>query len=122
LFFFFDAEDCIRRSLVTGVQTCALPIYVPDRLPEPDLRDRLDRARAGARERHDTAGPRLRLSFRGPARARPGGRLRAAPAVPRGRGASGAGLDLAPCVPYRAAAARTVVGGFLSAARRVDLC
>src|SRR2546425_3635744 len=30
-FFFFQAEDGIRDKLVTGVQTCALPIY--DRLP-----------------------------------------------------------------------------------------
>src|SRR5260363_461291 len=27
LFFFFQAEDGIRDDLVTGVQTCALPIY-----------------------------------------------------------------------------------------------
>src|SRR5467141_926396 len=27
LFFFFQAEDGIRYSSVTGVQTCALPIY-----------------------------------------------------------------------------------------------
>src|SRR5438105_8415915 len=27
-FFFFQAEDCIRDPLVTGVQTCALPIYM----------------------------------------------------------------------------------------------
>src|SRR6266545_5921995 len=26
-FFFFQAEDCIRDKLVTGVQTCALPIW-----------------------------------------------------------------------------------------------
>ena len=26
-FFFFEAEDGIRYRLVTGVQTCALPIY-----------------------------------------------------------------------------------------------
>src|SRR5207244_7265196 len=26
LCFFFQAEDCIRADLVTGVQTCALPI------------------------------------------------------------------------------------------------
>src|SRR5258708_18521524 len=30
LFFFFQAEDGIRDDLVTGVQTCALPIF-PDR-------------------------------------------------------------------------------------------
>src|SRR5260370_25593367 len=28
LFFFFQAEDGIRDSSVTGVQTCALPIWV----------------------------------------------------------------------------------------------
>src|SRR2546425_7113496 len=28
-FFFFQAEDGIRDKLVTGVQTCALPIYSP---------------------------------------------------------------------------------------------
>src|SRR2546423_13145817 len=27
VFFFFQAEDGIRDKLVTGVQTCALPIY-----------------------------------------------------------------------------------------------
>src|SRR5215216_6969622 len=29
LFFFFQAEDGIRYDLVTGVQTCALPISTP---------------------------------------------------------------------------------------------
>src|SRR3989475_3981330 len=29
LFFFFQAEDGIRDLTVTGVQTCALPIYAP---------------------------------------------------------------------------------------------
>src|SRR5206468_5095592 len=29
LFFFFKAEDGIRALIVTGVQTCALPIYGP---------------------------------------------------------------------------------------------
>src|SRR5258708_14812850 len=28
-FFFFQAEAGIRDDLVTGVQTCALPIYMP---------------------------------------------------------------------------------------------
>src|SRR5258708_40053582 len=32
-FFFFQAEDGIRDDLVTGVQTCALPISVRDRRP-----------------------------------------------------------------------------------------
>src|SRR5256885_6968442 len=29
VFFFFQAEDGIRDYKVTGVQTCALPIFVP---------------------------------------------------------------------------------------------
>src|SRR6266513_3639335 len=33
IFFFFPAEDGIRYRNVTGVQTCALPIY-PQRLEE----------------------------------------------------------------------------------------
>src|SRR2546425_9849982 len=33
-FFFFQAEDGIRDKLVTGVQTCALPIFDPDRRGE----------------------------------------------------------------------------------------
>src|SRR5258708_9814454 len=41
--FFFQAEDGIRDDLVTGVQTCALPIYDPwwrDRRGVPDRRRR----------------------------------------------------------------------------------
>src|SRR5207244_8699403 len=34
-FFFFQAEDGIRDDLVTGVQTCALPISVLDSEGEP---------------------------------------------------------------------------------------
>ena len=34
VFFFFQAEDGIRDDLVTGVQTCALPIWaLPHREP-----------------------------------------------------------------------------------------
>src|SRR2546423_11509825 len=32
-FFFFQAEDGIRDKLVTGVQTCALPIWAGTRPP-----------------------------------------------------------------------------------------
>src|SRR5258706_8649002 len=39
LFFFFQAEDGIRDWSVTGVQTCALPIYRSR--PERDVFDRL---------------------------------------------------------------------------------
>src|SRR5207247_5044289 len=39
-FFFFQAEDGIRDPLVTGVQTCALPIFSPEAVDQlPDLRD-----------------------------------------------------------------------------------
>ena len=31
IYFFFQAEDGIRDDLVTGVQTCALPISLPQR-------------------------------------------------------------------------------------------
>src|SRR3712207_8380153 len=40
--FFFQAEDGIRDIGVTGVQTCALPIYVPDLDPH-SARRQLDR-------------------------------------------------------------------------------
>src|SRR5438105_9565668 len=36
-FFFFQAEDGIRDPLVTGVQTCALPIYHQDFRVSPDV-------------------------------------------------------------------------------------
>src|SRR2546429_3134066 len=36
-FFFFQAEDGIRDVAVTGVQTCALPIYGPPALQLPPL-------------------------------------------------------------------------------------
>src|SRR5437016_14651386 len=45
-FFFFQAEDGIRDWSVTGVQTCALPIYVAEmdraqgREPGPTMKDR----------------------------------------------------------------------------------
>src|SRR5690625_1032767 len=34
IFFFFQAEDGIRDGHVTGVQTCALPIYQPTTFDE----------------------------------------------------------------------------------------
>src|SRR2546425_7375776 len=52
-FFFFQAEDGIRDKLVTGVQTCALPIY--DLLRARDVTlggDVVDRL-PGRRDRHD---------------------------------------------------------------------
>src|SRR5438105_14040423 len=39
-FFFFPAEDGIRDPLVTGVQTCALPISLRS-APSPAMRERV---------------------------------------------------------------------------------
>src|SRR5207237_6013038 len=63
-FFFFQAEDGIRDSSVTGVQTCALPISIPLRLrslfrwarADQELDDELREhqiGRASCRERVD---------------------------------------------------------------------
>src|SRR5437763_4673532 len=35
VFFFFQAEDGIRDTSVTGVQTCALPIWLPNAFGKP---------------------------------------------------------------------------------------
>src|SRR5205809_3356041 len=43
--FFFQAEDGIRDVAVTGVQTCALPIYDPS--PEPGRQAGMDRPPRG---------------------------------------------------------------------------
>ena len=37
LFFFFQAEDGIRDWSVTGVQTCALPIYLNNIVPKSQV-------------------------------------------------------------------------------------
>src|SRR5256886_7966644 len=47
-FFFFQAEDGIRDLTVTGVQTCALPIY-PGRQVRGGLRSVRDRPGSAAR-------------------------------------------------------------------------
>src|SRR5205823_10978365 len=47
--FFFQAEDGIRDKLVTGVQTCALPICGVRRAAVEDRRLRHRRARGSAR-------------------------------------------------------------------------
>src|SRR5205807_4611778 len=44
LFFFFQAEDGIRDYKVTGVQTCALPIFQRLRFIAEDLPDTEDQA------------------------------------------------------------------------------
>src|SRR5258708_15210476 len=55
MFFFFQAEDGIRDDLVTGVQTCALPISASGRwgvneLGRRRLRDRRTELHIGSRE------------------------------------------------------------------------
>src|SRR5206468_9070224 len=66
-FFFFQAEDGIRDLIVTGVQTCALPIC-PGR--------RLDQLRGLGPARRQRRG--LGRPGRGPHASLPGGRLTAA--------------------------------------------
>src|SRR3712207_6864498 len=46
-FFFFQAEDGIRDIGVTGVQTCALPIFVPLHLATTFKQDGVGGLRAG---------------------------------------------------------------------------
>src|SRR5215203_5981243 len=77
-FFFFQAEDGIRDIGVTGVQTCALPIYHRTRLARslghhPPLAGRLGEA-AGA---HGGGGLRTRRIF--PNHAQTPGRIRRLP-------------------------------------------
>src|SRR5947207_9627433 len=56
-FFFFQAEDGIRDHCVTGVQTCALPIW--GRRPRARARDHLQRRSwAGGRGDRHPGGPR----------------------------------------------------------------
>src|SRR5256886_5524372 len=56
-FFFFQAEDGIRDLTVTGVQTCALPIWpvAPDIRPRPRGRRRARRTES-TRDLHVSAG------------------------------------------------------------------
>src|SRR5204863_6907277 len=52
-FFFFQAEDGIRDLYVTGVQTCALPIFFPFVIPaleSPHVRPVRGRGVVGAEE------------------------------------------------------------------------
>src|SRR2546427_11048423 len=61
MFFFFQAEDGIRDLTVTGVQTCALPIYVVEQLRH---RESLPGAPG---ERGERLGERLRFVGEGEA-------------------------------------------------------
>src|SRR6266498_5015333 len=62
-FFFFQAEDGIRDADVTGVQTCALPIWPEARGQQGLHHGGRDRdVRAGRRDRHGVVRPGLTRS------------------------------------------------------------
>src|SRR5260370_11716750 len=97
LFFFFQAEDGIRDSSVTGVQTCALPISIP--APTLLVRRRIClRRRRGLRDRRRGLRDR-RPRRRSPPRRPPSWRV----GTPRFGGAGerrvggGGGCRWAPC-------------------------
>src|SRR2546429_3590799 len=48
LFFFFQAEDGIRDVAVTGVQTCALPIYWHSKIGTPPMEARISGSRSSS--------------------------------------------------------------------------
>src|SRR6266404_4034780 len=82
LIFFFQAEDGIRDKLVTGVQTCALPIWSWRSGSSGGSKHTL-------RKRHRCAVPSTRCCSAGPPRPRPsrwGGRSRSLYAAGGGRG------------------------------------
>src|SRR2546430_16164287 len=58
-FFFFQAEDGIRDLTVTGVQTCALPIWTRDGAPIPVRRDQPRPHRRGGPDPRQRQPPRL---------------------------------------------------------------
>src|SRR3989441_6092523 len=61
-FFFFQAEDGIRDKLVTGVQTCALPISFSELNDPLDQRRRFE-AQMAERAKGDLAAQRLDEDF-----------------------------------------------------------
>src|SRR3989449_4119524 len=89
IFFFFQAEDGIRDVAVTGVQTCALPIY-QRRLHAGEGGAR-GGARAGRRLRGARPARRVRVHLQGPDGGRAAPRARAEVAGPRGLGMSALG-------------------------------
>src|ERR671923_931122 len=72
LVFFFQAEDGIRDDLVTGVQTCALPICHYRRNPRGGgtdwIRFPATRSQLGAERAQAVAGPGVRVVSRSPSR------------------------------------------------------
>src|SRR5256884_3645124 len=90
VFFFFQAEDGIRDVAVTGVQTCALPIWGGGRRAAAHERAARRPRPGAARRRHApvrrTPGPRLGAAPRVRARRRRAGHVREAAAIRLGAG------------------------------------
>src|SRR2546430_12229632 len=69
LFFFFQAEDGIRDLTVTGVQTCALPIWragvdlAPSKTSSSETRRNAQRARAAGRQRAQPSATRSQATL-----------------------------------------------------------
>src|SRR2546425_12417626 len=110
IFFFFQAEDGIRDKLVTGVQTCALPISPSRRRGRDASRRPGQHARCAtppvpAREERSRAPPHAALG-----------------AVPPRRPLSAASRELTQqsLVDALAAAGRAADDGFTLLARRLD--
>src|SRR5262250_3832976 len=72
IFFFFQAEDGIRDTSVTGVQTCALPIWRGPRGHGPRTRPgvRPGADRSGARDSRGILGWRVVCAGAGPGQRR----------------------------------------------------
>src|SRR6266404_8733099 len=118
-FFFFQAEDGIRDKLVTGVQTCALPIFIQQGCGQSVLDERLIRVRANHHHLQPAVDHRLH-----PAHLR---RLACAAALhalrPRNAGGDAepgdGGLDGHPHEPHRRAHLRARLGHRRTCRRRV---
>src|SRR3989441_6667932 len=107
-FFFFQAEDGIRDKLVTGVQTCALPIFADDDDDGNPVADRrVDLHRVEPVRAVAVQNQHLRVGAGGPpppppreAPPPPPPRTRGRPAGPRaGRGGRGAAGHKIPPLP-----------------------
>src|SRR2546425_3423326 len=97
MFFFFQAEDGIRDKLVTGVQTCALPISFQDRRPRLPQHAPRDPA---AEPRREPARPRRRYR-------KASAKARAEPTGPEGRPSRGLGDPRRPRPAHRGSRGRT---------------
>src|SRR5216684_4912132 len=67
--FFFQAEDGIRDVAVTGVQTCALPIFCPVSQPRANGKTRTEATAGGERASDDRTGGERRERGAGQAQA-----------------------------------------------------